>query len=135
MVHPDRHLSHENVLAQAIHVQCARPAFVVKSRFVHRLGHDSLGEKSDDLVKAVKEVGNGRRTEIIGTAVVGVVALVVLFVVGFRPRHIGRNAAALTTPQVGHIQVRSAHTRTRSRKLGRSALVASVRPIFVRFRL
>lgn len=60
-------------------------------------------EKSDDLVKAV-EMGNGRRAEIIGTAVVGAVALVVLLVVGFRGRHIGRNAAALTMPQVGHIQ-------------------------------
>jgi hypothetical protein len=49
-------------------------------------------------------MGNGRRAEIIGTAVVGVVALVGLLIVGFRGKHIGRNAAALTTPQVGHIQ-------------------------------
>ena len=63
----------------------------------------TLGKKSDGLLKAV-EMGNGRRAEIIGTAVVGVVALVVLLIVGFRGRHVGRNAAALTTPQVGHIQ-------------------------------
>ena len=51
-------------------------------------------EKSDSLLKAV-EMGNGRRAEIIGTAVVGVVALATLLIVGFRGRHIGRNAAAL----------------------------------------
>jgi hypothetical protein len=50
------------------------------------------------------EMGNGRRAGIIGTAVVGLVALVSLMVVGFRGRHIGRNAAALMTPVVGHIQ-------------------------------
>jgi hypothetical protein len=66
------------------------------------------GEKSDELVKAV-EMGNGRRAEIIGTAVVGVVALVVLLIVGFRGSHIGRNAAALTTPQVGHIESAAPH--------------------------
>jgi hypothetical protein len=66
------------------------------------------GEKSDELVKAV-EMGNGRRAEIIGTALVGLVALVVLLIVGFRGRHIGRNAAALTTPQVGHIQSQAPH--------------------------
>jgi hypothetical protein len=60
-------------------------------------------KKSDDLLKAV-EMGNGRRTEIIGIAVVGLVALVALLIVGFRGRQIGRNAAALTMPQVGHIQ-------------------------------
>ena len=66
-------------------------------------------EKSDDLLKAV-EMGNGRRAEIIGTAVVGVVALVGLLIVGFRGNHIGRNAAALTTPQVGHIQSETPRT-------------------------
>ena len=66
-------------------------------------------EKSDELLKAV-EMGNGRRLEIIGTAVVGVVALVVLLIVGFRGKHIGRNAAALTTPQVGHIQSEAPRT-------------------------
>jgi hypothetical protein len=65
-------------------------------------------EKSDVLLKAV-EMGNGRRAEIIATAVVGVVALVGLLIVGFRGRHIGRNAAALTTPQVGHIQSEAPH--------------------------
>jgi hypothetical protein len=60
-------------------------------------------EKNDELVKAV-EMGNGRRAEIIGTAVVGVVALVGLLIVGFRGRHVGRNATALTTPLVGHIE-------------------------------
>ena len=66
-------------------------------------------EKSDDLVKAV-EMGNGRRAEIIATAMVGLVALVGLLVVGFRGRHIGRNAAALTMPQVGHIETEAPHT-------------------------
>jgi hypothetical protein len=65
-------------------------------------------EKSDDLLKAV-EMGNGRRAEIIGTALVGAVALVALLIVGFRGRHIGRNAEALTTPQVGHIQSEAPH--------------------------
>ena len=66
-------------------------------------------EKSDDLLKTV-EMGNGRRAEIIGTAVVGVVALVGLLIVGFRGKQIGRNAAALTTPQVGHIQSEAPRT-------------------------
>ena len=65
-------------------------------------------EKSDELLKAV-EMGNGRRTEIIGTAVVGVVSLVVLLIVGFRGRHIERNAAALTAPIVGHIPSAAPH--------------------------
>ena len=65
-------------------------------------------EKTDDLLKAV-EMGNGRRVEIIGTAVVGVLALVALLIVGFHGRHIGRNAAALTTPQIGHIQSEAPH--------------------------
>jgi len=52
----------------------------------------------------VSEMGNGRRAGIIGTAVVGVVALVAVLVVGFRGRHIGRNSAALTMPMVGHIE-------------------------------
>ncbi len=52
----------------------------------------------------IAEMGNGRRAGIIGTAAVGLVALVGLMVVGFRGRHIGRNAAALTTPLVGHIE-------------------------------
>jgi hypothetical protein len=65
-------------------------------------------EKSDNLLKAV-EMGNGRRAEIIATAVVGVVALVGLLIVGFRGRHIGRNTAALTTPQVGHIESEAPH--------------------------
>ena len=64
-------------------------------------------EKSDDLLKTV-EMGNGRRAEIIGTAVVGVVALVGLLIVGFRGKHIGRNAAALTTSPGRAHSVRSA---------------------------
>jgi hypothetical protein len=68
------------------------------------------GEKIDDL--KIVEMGNGRRAEIIGTAVVGFVALVGLLVVGFRGRHIGRNAAALTTPLVGHIQSEAPHATT-----------------------
>jgi hypothetical protein len=65
-------------------------------------------QKSD--APKVPETGNGRRTEIVGTAVVGVVALVALLIIGFRGRNIGRNAAALTTPQVGHIQSEAPHT-------------------------
>jgi hypothetical protein len=65
-------------------------------------------EKNDDLVKAV-EMGNGRRAEIIAAAAIGVVALVALLIVGFRGRHIGRNTAALTTPQVGHIESEAPH--------------------------
>ncbi len=68
----------------------------------------TLGEKNDDLLKAV-EMGNGRRAEIIGTAVVGAVALVALLIVGFRGRHIRQSAAALTMPQVGHIQAEAPH--------------------------
>jgi len=65
-------------------------------------------KKSDNLLKAV-EMDNGRRAEIIGTAVVGLVALATLLIVGFRGRHIGRNAAALTTSQVGHVQSAAPH--------------------------
>jgi len=52
----------------------------------------------------IAEMDNGRRAGIIGTAAVGFVALIALLIVGFRGRHIGPNAAALTMPVVGHIQ-------------------------------
>ena len=52
----------------------------------------------------IAEMSNGKRVGIIGTAVLGVAALVGLLVVGFRGRHIGRNAAAMTTPLVGSIK-------------------------------
>lgn len=100
-VYPHRHLSHDDVLAQAIQVR-ACGSCIGWDMTTHR-------EKSDDLLKAV-EMGNGRRAEIIGTALVGVVALVALLIVGFRGRHIARNAAALTTPQVGHIQSEAPRT-------------------------
>lgn len=99
-VHPHRHLSHDDVLAQAINGR-SRGSCIGWGMTTHR-------EKRDDLLKAV-EMGNGRRTEIIGTAVVGVVALVVLLIVGFRGSHIGRNAAALTAPIVGHIPSAAPH--------------------------
>jgi hypothetical protein len=62
--------------------------------------------KHQETNKSLKfvEMSNGRRTAIIGTAVVGVVALVGLLVAGFRGRHIQRNAAAMTMPLVGSIK-------------------------------
>jgi hypothetical protein len=44
------------------------------------------------------EMGNGKRTMIIAIAVLVVAALIAVLAMGFRGRHIGRNAAALTTP-------------------------------------
>jgi hypothetical protein len=55
------------------------------------------------------EMSNGWRAGIIGTAVVGVVALIGLLVVGFRGRHIQRNAAAMTMPLVGSIKSETPH--------------------------
>jgi len=43
-------------------------------------------------------MGNGKRTTIIAIAVLVVAALVAVLVMGFRGRHIGRNAAAMATP-------------------------------------
>ncbi len=57
----------------------------------------------------IAEMGNGRRAGIIGTAVVGVLALIGILVVGFRGRHIGRNAAALTMPLVGPVKSEAPH--------------------------
>lgn len=44
------------------------------------------------------EMGNGKRTAIIVLAVLAISALVAVLVVGFRGRHIKRNAAAMTAP-------------------------------------
>jgi hypothetical protein len=99
-VHPHRHLSHDVVLAQTIQVRpCG--SCIRWDMTTHR-------EKSDDLLKAV-EMGNGRRAEIIGTAVVGVVALIGLLIVGFRGRQIGRNSAALTMPLEGQVRSEAPH--------------------------
>ena len=46
------------------------------------------------------EIGNGKRVAIVVGALVVVAALIVVMVVGFRGRHISRNAAALTAPLV-----------------------------------
>lgn len=43
-------------------------------------------------------MGNGKRTTIIAIAVLVVAALIAVLVMGFRGRHIGRNAAAMATP-------------------------------------
>jgi hypothetical protein len=48
--------------------------------------------------------------------VVGVVALVGILIVGFRGRRIERNAAALTAPQVGHIQSEAPHATAARRQ-------------------
>lgn len=58
----------------------------------------------------IAEMANSRRAGIIGTGMVGLVALVALLVIGFRGRHIGRNTAALTMPQVGHIESETPHS-------------------------
>jgi hypothetical protein len=47
------------------------------------------------------EMGNGKRTAIVLIATLVICALVGIMVVGFRGRHIGRNAAAMATPVVG----------------------------------
>ena len=65
-------------------------------------------QKTNTSLKFV-EMSNGRRAGIIGTAVVGVVALVGLLVVGFRGRHIQRNSAAMTMPLVGSIKSEAPH--------------------------
>jgi flagellar basal body-associated protein FliL len=44
------------------------------------------------------ELGNGKRTAIIVIAVLVIAALVGYMFVGFRGRHIARNAAAMATP-------------------------------------
>ena len=54
----------------------------------------SLSQKLD-------EMGNGKRTAIILIAVLVLCALVGIVVVGFRGRHVGRNAAAMATPTGG----------------------------------
>lgn len=46
------------------------------------------------------EMGNGKRTGIIVIAVLVIAALIGYLVVGFRGRHIARNAAALSAPVV-----------------------------------
>lgn len=46
----------------------------------------------------LREMGNGKRTVIVLLAVLVVSALIAVLVVGFRGRHIRRNAAAMTTP-------------------------------------
>jgi hypothetical protein len=46
----------------------------------------------------IGEMGNGKRTAIIATAVVVVGALITILAVGFHGRHISRNAEALTAP-------------------------------------
>ena len=46
----------------------------------------------------IGEMGNGKRTAIIATAVVVVAALVGLLVSGFHGRHIAQNAAAMSVP-------------------------------------
>jgi hypothetical protein len=46
----------------------------------------------------IGEMGNGKRTAIIGTAVVVVGALIGILAVGFHGRHIARNADAMATP-------------------------------------
>lgn len=48
----------------------------------------------------IGEMGNGKRTAIVATAVVVVGALIAILSVGFHGRHIARNAAALTAPLV-----------------------------------
>jgi hypothetical protein len=47
------------------------------------------------------EMGNGKRTAIVLIATLVICALVGIMVVGFRGRHIGRNAAAMATPVAG----------------------------------
>ena len=44
------------------------------------------------------EMGNGKRTMIIVIALLVVAALIAVLAMGFRGRHIGRNAAAMATP-------------------------------------
>ena len=44
------------------------------------------------------EMGNGKRTMVILIAVLVVSALIGVLVIGFRGRHIRRNAAAMTAP-------------------------------------
>ncbi len=44
------------------------------------------------------EMGNGKRAAIILIAVLAISALVAVLAVGFRGRHIRRNAAAMTAP-------------------------------------
>ena len=44
------------------------------------------------------EMGNGKRTTIILVAVLALAALIGVLIVGFRGRHIRRNAAAMATP-------------------------------------
>jgi hypothetical protein len=46
----------------------------------------------------IGEMGNGKRTAIIATAVVVVGSLIAILGVGFHGRHIARNAAAMVTP-------------------------------------
>jgi hypothetical protein len=46
------------------------------------------------------EIGNGKRVAIVVSALLVVAALIVVMVVGFRGRHVSRNAAALTAPIV-----------------------------------
>lgn len=54
----------------------------------------SLGQKLD-------EMGNGKRIAIIVVAVVVICALIWVVALGFRGRHIRRNAAAMARPATG----------------------------------